>query len=883
MIPKKNNPKRETVGEKSIVKGLGFCSVMSDSNVSVVDVKNGKIVRIRPLHYDWKYNDLKPWQMEARGQLFKATTKSLIPPFALAYKKRAISPNRILYPLKRVDWNPNGERNPQNRGNAHYVRITWDEALDIIVGEIRRIIKTYGPEAILAQSDGHGETKTIHAPHGCQRPLLMLLGGYTMQLRNTDSWEGWYWGAKHMWGCEPLGQMSPSTNTFPDAAENTELMLFWGCDPETTTWGWQGQLSSKLCYWFTDLGIKQIYICPDLNYGAAVHADKWIPILPNTDTAMRLAIAYQWIVEGTYDKDYLATHSFGFDKFEAYVLGKEDGIPKTPKWASEKTGVPSRIIKVLAREWARKSTSIMHSNGGPAIRGPYATEAARLEVCLLAMQGLGKPGVHQIKFIEWGLFSEPWQYPLPAGVELPDVFAACPGQRSALAAEMKGLITLDEIRDQSIPKQHIPKTHIHDAILDPPLKWYGHGDAGQPVTDQFIEYKYPADGCSEIHMIWTDTPCLMTCWNDSNSTAKAYQNSKIEFILAQHPWMENDCLFADIILPSNTKFETPSDISTDVFSGQFHSIVLEEQCIKPVGESMSDYEIVCKIAERMGLLKEYTKGKSNEEWIRFGYKTSGVAHMVSWDELEDKKYWVVPVNPTWEKNKPGLRAFFEDPANNPLTTPSGKIEFYSQNLAKYFPNDIERPPVPHWIEKGESHDESISSERAKHYPLLLMSNHGRWRLHAQLDDITWFREIETCKVRGDDGYLYEPAWIHPKTAEERGIKNGNIVKVLNERGTVLCGAYVTERIMPGVVYVDHGARYDPVVIGELDRGGAINTITPHNCTSKNTVGMAISGFLVEVERADLDELRRKYPEAFNRPYDQVSGLKFERVLVRGKG
>ena len=100
---------------------------------------------------------------------------------------------------------------------------------------------------------------------------------------------------------------------------------------------------------------------------------------------------------------------------------------------------------------------------------------------------------------------------------------------------------------------------------------------------------------------------------------------------------------------------------------------------------------------------------------------------------------------------------------------------------------------------------------------------------------------------------------------------------------VLVGAYVTERIMPGVAYVDHGARYDPIVPGEIDRGGAINTITPHKGTSRHCHGgMVVSGFLVEVERADLDELRRKYPEAFNRPYDRASGLHRDRVLLGGK-
>ncbi len=98
-----------------------------------------------------------------------------------------------------------------------------------------------------------------------------------------------------------------------------------------------------------------------------------------------------------------------------------------------------------------------------------------------------------------------------------------------------------------------------------------------------------------------------------------------------------------------------------------------------------------------------------------------------------------------------------------------------------------------------------------------------------------------------------------------------MVGVYNERGTVLAGAYVTERIMPGVVGMDHGAKYDPIVPGEIDRGGAINTITPRNCTSKNTVGMAVSGFLAEVEKVDLEALQANYPEAFARQCHIAAG------------
>jgi len=144
--------------------------------------------------------------------------------------------------------------------------------------------------------------------------------------------------------------------------------------------------------------------------------------------------------------------------------------------------------------------------------------------------------------------------------------------------------------------------------------------------------------------------------------------------------------------------------------------------------------------------------------------------------------------------------------------------------------------------------------------------------------MTWLREIHTCKVNGPDGYLYEPAWFNPKEAAMRDIRDGNIIKIFNERGALLAGALVTERVRPGVVYIDHGARWDPIIIGELDRGGNINTITPHKTTSKNAGGMVCSGFLAEIERVDLDDLMERHKEAFERRYDPGAGLMVERVL-----
>ncbi len=869
-----STPPKIKTKDKTVLRSLGLGGYFGGGAEGMVDVKDGKIVRVRPMRYGWKYSkdEVRQWTMTRNGKSIGPAWKSLPGPFSLAYKKRVYSPNRIKYPLKRVDWDPDGERNPQNRGKSKFMRISWDEAAEIISKELRRIHEKYGYYAVLLQGDGHGECKTINTPHGHPGVLLDHLGGFTLQVRNPDSWEGWYWGSKHVWGQGAQGIMYPAANIVKDTTEHADMVLFWGCDPETTPWGFTGQFASRLSYFWTEVGIKQIYICPDCNYGAAVHADKWIPVLPNTDAALQLAVIYTWITEETYDKDYVDTHTVGFDKVKAYVLGEEDGVPKTPEWASKKCGVPEWTIKALAREFAAKTTSIAHYFGGGLVRGPFSHEPARLECIMLGMQGLGGPGVHQHQFTYFGL---------PRAEGLGGTFFWNPEIEERLAMPVLSSVTAWQ-------QQIIPKTLIQKAILsDEPITFHGTGAQNALVRDQFNEYKFPSEEegvGTDIHMIWTDTPCRITCWNYGHETELALRSPKIETIVAQHPWLENDCLYADIILPANTYMEV-DDILTNIRQGtQQPNIMLAEKAIEPIGESKSDFEVVLEVAKKMGLEETLTDGLTIADLQKKVWGYMGGEKLVSWEQLQEKKYWCYNTAEDWEDDPPGFRKFYEDPENNPLSTPSGKLEFYSERLAKAYPDDKERPPSPKWIERSHNHDERLSSSRAKMFPLLIMSNHGRWRVHAQCDDITWTREAPTCKVTGPDGYKYEPCWLHPSEAEKRGIRHGDIVKIFNERGIVLAGAYITERLRPGVLYIDHGARHDPIKTGEIERGGAINTITPGATTSENCVGQIGSGYLVEVQRVtgeEMDRWRREYPEAFERKYDPAAGLRFDAWIVEG--
>ncbi len=856
-----------------------------------VESSEGKVIRTRPFHYDEKLDiaALNPWKLEGHGLTFGPPTKSLISPLCLPYRRRVDSVNRVRWPLKRVDWDPNGERNPQNRGTSKYVRISWDEAAQLIADELLRVKEKYGMSAVLSEADMHGEGKHLAPSHGCANRLLSLLGGYTIQMRNQDSWEGWGWGSKNVWGGEPVGEMQPSGNVFPDIVEHSQMLLFWGCDPETTPKGMDGMMPTLLCNYLSDIGLKSIYVDPACNFGAVIHADKWIPVLPNTDAALYLAIAWVWLTEGTYNKEYVESHAVGYQEFFDYVLGKTDGETKDPKWASPKCGIPAWTIKALAREWGDKITSICIGNGGPGIRGPYSTEPARLQSILLGMQGLGGPGVHQVKMIEWGIHTDHPPLPFHGKVlpALPHTAEACRPPHNSDIDQFETVhpdypLLYEMARCAGAPPaQSIPKCMVHDAILKGSVEWWGLYSFCGPAEEQWIHYKYPADGCSKIHMIWTDSPCMVTCWNDGFNFTKAFRSSEIECIVAQHPWLENDCIMADIILPVCTTYEM-DDIGEDFNSGVFTSIYREHPACPPVGESVNDFECVSRVAKKLSeklgpeIYDKYTFDQvDKEELIEMFFRATNADKADADDTFHRDDIFVIPCDPDVKNVPPGWRKFYEDPALMPLSTPTGKLEFTSTKLKELFPDDEERPPHPKWIEKGPFHDERLSSERAKKYPLLCMSNHGHWRMHAQCDDITWNREIETMKLRAKDGYQYEPVWLNPITAVEHGIEHGDIVKVYNERGIVLCGAYVTERVMPRVAYVDHGARFDPIDLNSIDRGGAINLITPHAITSGKVTGMAVSGFLVDVRKVTDDEMRSwkaKYPEAFERTLDDAAGL-----------
>ncbi len=855
------------------------------------DVKNDKIIRVRGVHYSEAYTEDEyasaMWKLEARGKTLEPHKMSKPGYLNLTFKKRIYSPRRLRYPMKRIDWEPGGDPekiNPQNRGKSKFKRISWDEATDIIASEIKRVQEKYGAYALLDKSDaGHRMNKTVHGGSTTQYASLVLTDvGFTTAVRNADSWEGWYWGAMHVWGTTATGLVRPGDNLLLDFSENTDMIIYQGCDWETTASAQSGGWPAQVARWYNDLGIKQVYIAPDMNWQNVANPDKWIPVLPNTDAAMQLAIIYTWISEDTYDKEYIATHSVGFDDYiRPYVMGDVDGVPKTPAWASPKCGVKEWTIKALARQWAAKRTSTAHHCGGPFIRGPFCHEPARLECVLLGMQGLGKPGINQ----------EGW-YGGPVAPKVVSSFSIGSAKTGSGHAY------------PGLSPQIIPRPLHHHAILNPPVSSWGTTSLAAPVEDQFIKYTYPlpeSEGGCEIHMIVQDHACHINCWNDGNMYIHAIRQPLIECYVIQHPWFENDLLYADIVLPITTTAEEEDivQVGKDTTGVNYHPAA-----IKPIGEAKSDYETWIEIAQKLeefggvyeGCVNNLTNGETVAQKIEKGFTNSGLNKYITFEEFKERGFFLAPVREDWKDITRGMSAFYEDPVKNPLVTPTGKLEFYSQRLADNFPDDNERGPYPKWIEGGPetTHDERLSGERAKKYPLLLQVNHVRWRLHNQSDDVPWIREIPSCKVQAYDGYWYEPLWINPITAAEYGIKDRDIVKIYNERGTELGGARLTQRIMAGMVYMDHGASIDMIACDEEDyderekkwinRGGTVNTISPDKGDSTNCYGMCVSGYLVEIEKLDLAEMAEwmdKYPASFSKKYDPAYGPLPDSWIVGG--
>ncbi len=847
--------------------GAGVTRYTSNTNGGpvFVDVKEGKILRIIPIEFDEE--DAAPWTIRARGKSFTPPRKTTISPHTLAWKSMVYSRDRILYPMKRVDFDPNGERNPQNRGTSGYERITWDEALDMVAGEIKRVKREHGPGAIMNGTGSHHTWGALGYWLSARRRFFNNLG-WTEIEHNPDSWEGWFWGAMHHWGQSLRLGGGEAYGTVEDCLKNCDMVVFWSADPESTSGVYSAFEGTVRRQWLKDLGIKMVHIDPYYNHTAALMGGKWIAPRPATETALALAIAYVWITEDLYDKDYVEKRTVGFEKWRDYILGKEDGVPKTPEWQEGETTVPAKDVRALAREWGTRRT-YLGSGGiigfGSACRSATGGEWARSMVCLMAMQGLGKPGVNMGCMQQGAPVDHSMFFPGYAEGGLSgDLF------RTAMAVNMYQ--RMPHLASVNTASQMVPRLRIPEAILEGETE--GYPTDSKSIEGQFFNFKYPAPGHSPVKLYYKYGGSHIGTMCDTNRYARMYKSENLECVVNQSIWLEGEAKFADILLPACTSFER-WDIGEFANCGGYiqHSFnqcnhrvaVLQQKCIEPLGESKSDFQIFLDLSKRFGLGAAFSEGCTELDWCKRYFDATDLPRYISWKRFMEKGYFVIPAPSEQLRAPVSYRWYAEDrPKDTPevaplpgdytekyrvgLQTQSGKLEFECSSLKRFDPNDPERPTINKYIPSWEGHHTKALYEK---YPLHIISPHARYSFHTMGDGKdSVVNDIKDHRVL-IGGYYYWILRINSKDAEARGIHPNDLVRVFNDRGAVICAAQVTERVPPGTLHsYESAATYEPVgVPGEsADRGGCINLLTPSRSMIKKSHSHAGNSCLVQVEK-----------------------------------
>ena len=657
-----------------------------------------------------------------------------------AYRKYIHHPNRLMYPQKRV-----GEK-----GEGKFDRISWDEALDTLVGQLTRVKETYGNEGIFLATGG-AYLAGLHNGGFAAARLLAQFGGYVTHYGNISS-EGAVWASLTQYGSVMVGNSR-------DDLLNSKLIILWGWDPARMISGTNTMyhlIKAK------ENGARIIAVDPRYHDTAVTLADEWIPIRPSTDTAVMAAMANVMIKENLYDQAFLDKFTVGFDQFKEYVLGQEDGVDKTPAWAAEISDVDSASIERLAREYATTKPAALMDCQGPA-RSAMGEQFNRCAMTLCAMTAnVGRPGGSACG----GLMG------IPVG-HMFRMSAIPPGKNPFELTGPKVKGTLD-IRERVLKRVHINK--IFDAILE--------GKKGG----------YPAD----IRMMWSMCNNYMNQTGNSNKAHRALQ--KLEFFCVNELFMTAQARYADLLLPVTSAAER-SDLTRPWPSGPYFTFI--NRALEPLGECKSDFDIATELAERLDI-KDFNP-HTEKEWLKilFDFNPEYQKHIKDYDKFRKDGIHRVQL----EKPYVAFQKQIEDPENHPFETPSGKIEIFSQRVV-----DIDHPlcpPIPKYMQVPEDRFDPL----AEKYPLQLLSPHPKIRVHSEMYQVEWLREVEPHR-----------AWINPIDAQARGINDGDEIHVYNDRGKVAITAWVTQRIIPGVMCIFEGAWYSPDENG-IDRGACANTLT----------------------------------------------------------
>lgn len=718
------------------------------------------------------------------------------------------SPLRIRRPAVRRSFLEGAPDNANKRGEEDFVELDWDEAIALTCEQLSAIYRESGPASLFGGSYGWASAGRFHHAQSQVHRFLNLMGGYTAS-QNTYSHGAAEVLLPHIVGTE--NDILYRGTTWPSIAANTDYIIaFGGLPTQTGMISPGGATEHTNDHWIDQCahaGVKLITIGPQTSAYDKVLESRWLAPYPNTDTALMLAIGHVLYTNGWHDAAFLSRYAVGFERFLPYLLGETDGAPKTPEWAAEICGIPAAEIVDLAR--------LLHEHRC-LLTATYALQRAEhgeqpffMLVVLAAMTGqIGLPGGG----FAFGLSS----------------FNAIgkPIDRLSFGAVPQG---------KNSVRQRIPVACITEMLEQPGAPFQYDGATGIYPDIQAI---YWAGGNPFHHH------------QDLNRLRRAWKKPKL--VMCNELVWNAAARHADIVLPVCSTLER-----NDVMSSKYDPyIVAMKKVHEPVGESRTDYDIFSALAERLGFKADFTENLDEMGWLRrlYAYGQDQADRqgldMPDFDTFWQRGIWCRPHEIL---HRTLLSDFRADPQRHRLGTRSGKIEIYCDALAAMQLPDC--GPHPAWLPPQEWH----GAEQRVDYPLHLVSPQPKKRLHGQLDENAASREN---KIRGR-----EPLYLHPSEAASRGIHEGDLVKVFNDRGTILCGARLTKTVARGVVVIETGAWLSPEPgLGFDCAHGNVNVLTADRRTSQLARGCAANSVLVEVSRYDgpAPEVRVHRPPEFVR-------------------
>ena len=700
------------------------------------------------------------------------------------------SKTRVAQPVVREGWLKNGPASREGRGREPFVPVSWDRALDLIAGELSRVKRDHGHAAIMAGSQGWGSAGIFHEPRPQLRRFMGIFGGYVDQVSNYS------FGTALVFLPHVVGNAQcctgPLTSWSSIARHGRLMVMFGGANPKNMQVTKGGMGVHAIGHSLAELargGVEVVNISPIRDDGPDAVAPEWISIRPGTDTAMLLALTHTLITEGRHDQEFLARYCTGFERVQSYVMGEADGQPKDADWAAAITGVSAETIRTLARRMAANRTMI--SASWSLQRADHGEQPYWAVLLLASCLGqIGLPG---------GGFG--FGYGSASGIAEPPPAFRTPGMEAA----------------PNPLNRSIPAARISQCLLHP----------GEPYDFNGKRSNYP-----DIRLVYWAGGNPFHHHQDTNQLRAAFRRP--ETIIVHEPWWTATARHADIVLPVTTTLER-----NDIGAAQRDPFVIAmEQAIEPIGEARNDYSIFTALSERLGCEDAFTQGRDEMAWLRHLYNSwrdslrTNAASIPDFDRFWADGYLEIPKGADEYVMFDKFRA---DPDAHKLTTPSGRIELYSEKIASFGYDNC--PPHPTWIEPSEWH----GGAGAKAYPLHLVSSQPRYKLHSQMDS-------EEVSARGKiDGR--EVVAMHPHDAQARGVKDGDIVRLHNTRGACLAGVMLSDALSPGVVKLSCGAWYDPVDgdEGALCAHGNANILTHDRGTSKLSQGPSTGTNMVEIE------------------------------------